>query len=327
MIHTTIPVNEPEAIDGAIEEIDPDQAIGSVGTESNPVTYTAAPLNAVALPASAEGFPGGNDASRAEVRMVAPETLKPHPVNIEIYGNQPSTDLLASIRVHGVLQPLLVTPDDIIIAGHMRHAASLEAKLPEVPVITVHPVNRNAEIDMLLTANRQRLKSNEQIAREVTWLMRIEQAKARGRQVTVGSKKLPAISPEVVGDARDLVAKKVGIGSKKVDQCVKVIEKLDELEKDDAEAKKLRGLLKKSVNKAANRVTALDEREKLPVAPAPKPEEPPPNVETKADVMTRLQEDIIDGIEEWPLEKLLRFEKALAGFKSQWETQIEVEAA
>ncbi len=192
----------------------------------------------------------------------------------------------------------------------------------------MEPPDRNTEIGMVLFANRQRVKTNEQVAREVTWMMKIEQAKARGRQVAAGSKQVPAISPEAAGDARDIVAEKFGIGGKKVDQCVTVIDKLDELKmKDDAESKFLRCLLDQSINKAAQRVAILDEREKLPATPAPAPEEKFIYVETKADVMIRLQDNIIDGVEDWTLEKLLRFEKALAVFKARWETQSIEEAA
>jgi ParB/RepB/Spo0J family partition protein len=277
----------------------------------------------------ARSTPVAPTVSLSRIQQVNPDKLTPHPVNLEIYGDQPGADLIASVREHGVLQPLLVTPKNVIIAGHMRHAASLKAERSKVPVITVEPPDRNTEIDMLLAANRQRVKTNEQIAREVTWLMKVEQAKARGRQATAGGKKVPAISPEAVGDARKIVAEKFGIGGKKVDQCVKVIEKLDQLKKEgaDAEVEFLGVLLKKSVNKAENRVAVLDERKKLHATEAPAPAAEIPTVETKADVITRLQEDLVDGIERWPLEKIIRFEKALAEFKSRWEIQIVEEAA
>ena len=260
----------------------------------------------------------------SNIRQVPPDQLKPHPVNIEIYGDVPAVDLVASIAQHGVLQPLLVTTDNLIIAGHRRHAASLEANVETVPVMTVHPVDANAEVDMLLAANRQRQKTNEQMAREVTWQMKIEQARARGRQVMGGKhNEVPAISPEAAGDARDYVARKMAMGAKKVDQCVAVIEKLDELKAagNDDEVLNLKRMLEKSVNKAAKRVAVLTEREKHPVAAAQETEEPATAKESKADIITRMQENLVDGIERWSIEKLLLFETALAEFRENWEEQ------
>lgn len=43
-------------------------------------------------------------------------------------------ELAASIRVQGVLQPLLITEDGLILAGHRRYEAAKDAGLETVPV-------------------------------------------------------------------------------------------------------------------------------------------------------------------------------------------------
>jgi ParB family chromosome partitioning protein len=79
-------------------------------------------------------------AAVGELRHVPTESIRPNP-------RQPRTefdaerldDLAASIRVHGVLQPLLVTPAEedgeyILLAGERRLRASLLAEAATVPV-------------------------------------------------------------------------------------------------------------------------------------------------------------------------------------------------
>jgi ParB family chromosome partitioning protein len=64
-------------------------------------------------------------------------------------------DLAASIEAQGVLQPLLVTPDGTIVAGHRRHAAALRAGLAEVPVL-VRPMTTREQLEIMLVENIQR---------------------------------------------------------------------------------------------------------------------------------------------------------------------------
>lgn len=102
----------------------------------------------------------------------------------------------------------------------------------------------------MIEANRQRVKTHEQEAREAAQIYKIEQAKARQRQ-TSGT--LMAKSPEGGGTARDLAGQRLGIGGKKVEQSVAVVETIDRLIHDgehDA-AENIRSELNKySVNRA-----------------------------------------------------------------------------
>jgi ParB family transcriptional regulator, chromosome partitioning protein len=94
--------------------------------------------------------------------LVHISSLDPHPANIrEDTGDL--ADLAASIRAHGIVQPLVVQRNPqrqghfLVIAGHRRLAAARKARLNEVPVLI-----RDAEIsvaqatEVMLVENCQR---------------------------------------------------------------------------------------------------------------------------------------------------------------------------
>ena len=86
--------------------------------------------------------------------------LRPHPLNPRGELNAADVaELCASIVAHaaqgGILQPLLVTPDGTVVAGHRRLAAAQQAGLRDVPVIvcTLGPID---QLTAQLTENLQR---------------------------------------------------------------------------------------------------------------------------------------------------------------------------
>lgn len=83
--------------------------------------------------------------------------LKANPLNPrgEVLDDESLHELAASIRVHGVLQPILVTPDGTIIAGHRRVRASEIAGAKSIPVI-VRDLDETAQIQVMLIENLQR---------------------------------------------------------------------------------------------------------------------------------------------------------------------------
>jgi protein gp37/ParB-like chromosome segregation protein Spo0J len=182
--------------------------------------------------------------------------LTPHPLNADIYGDAADKQLIQSIKDNGVIEPLVIDHKGRIVSGHRRWHAARELKIEELPVEVFQSHNELDIESALVESNRQRIKTNEQLAREATQIFKIEQARARIRQINANPKgALPAKSPEGVGDARDVAARRLGIGGKKVEQSAQVIEALDRLEKEEKpdEAEKLRTELNKySVNRAHN---------------------------------------------------------------------------
>jgi ParB family chromosome partitioning protein len=86
--------------------------------------------------------------------------LRPNPLNPRGKLDPTGIDeLAASVSAHasqgGVLQPLLVTPDGTVVAGHRRLAAALRAGLADVPVI-VRALSPVEQIELQLVENLQR---------------------------------------------------------------------------------------------------------------------------------------------------------------------------
>ncbi len=74
------------------------------------------------------------------------------------FSDEAINELMASIREHGVIQPLIVRPlgDKVeLIAGERRYRASVLLKLPDVPVVVRDATDREV-LEMALIENLQR---------------------------------------------------------------------------------------------------------------------------------------------------------------------------
>lgn len=107
--------------------------------------------------------------------------LKPHPSNVR-EGLGDTSDLTASIRAQGILQPLTVVPDPadsrcyLVIAGNRRLAAAQRARLDQIPVIIRRDALTPAQVtEVMLVENLQR-----------TDLGPMEKAAGMGRLRTAG---------------------------------------------------------------------------------------------------------------------------------------------
>lgn len=102
------------------------------------------------------------------------DTIQPSPENDKLYRpvdpNAPDIlELAASIRKHGLREPLVVTLDGFIVSGHRRYTACRRAGIQVAPV-RVEPIRRTDDIDafvaLLREYNRQREKSFDEKLRE-----------------------------------------------------------------------------------------------------------------------------------------------------------------
>jgi ParB family chromosome partitioning protein len=109
-----------------------------------------------ALIPGGEGAPAENGAALVAVDMISPNPRQPrrdmHAEELE--------ELTASVREHGVLQPLIVTPADsdgqyVLIAGERRLKAARLAGLASVPVI-VRPATDQQRLELAIIENVQR---------------------------------------------------------------------------------------------------------------------------------------------------------------------------
>ena len=226
-----------------------------------------------------EVLTGKTPSENVEQRSV--NELHPHPRNDTVYGDRSSPDLVASVRTHGVLNPLLITADGVIISGHRRWDAARIAGLATVPVV-VSPLTDDLDIlAAMIESNRQRQRTNEQLAREAKELLDIETERAKRRQATsgpgaYGAKPLVVNSSQAVdtGKARQKAGEQLGIGGQKVDKLVKVIEAADTL-RADGNDEAADDLVKTLNKRSAHAAYTKAQRNGYISKPSPEPAAPP----------------------------------------------------
>ena len=188
-----------------------------------------------------------------------PDQLTPHPENVKIYGDLADSELVESVKQKGILNPLLVTYDNRIISGHRRWDAAKVADLETVPVVVFGSDDELDILEALIESNRQREKTNEQIAREGDALKTVSAERAKRRQGQRNDLNIVEHVPQCSvnnftnGKARDIAAKKLGVSGKHLDTAIKVVSVIDELSNSgrEDEAKQLRQTLNNgSVRKA-----------------------------------------------------------------------------
>jgi ParB-like chromosome segregation protein Spo0J len=174
--------------------------------------------------------------------------LKPHPENARLYGatSRSLGDLEESVRAVGVLEPLLITGDNLVIAGHRRLEAATRAGLDKVPVV-VYDGDELQVLKMLIHSNKQRVKSRSVIKREVKALMdvvrelakrRQEESVARASQAAAAARRgeatvVAGVPPQSnVGKSRSKVGKALGISGNTVDKYAALANVTEQLEAD-----------------------------------------------------------------------------------------------
>ena len=121
-------------------------------------------LDALIPSGSSRGKQTPASSAMGGVQQVAVESIRPNPRQPRIHFKEDElTELAASIREHGVIQPLIVTPKPdgtfILIAGERRWQASQKAGLRTVPVIT-RQANNQELLEIALIENVQRADLN-----------------------------------------------------------------------------------------------------------------------------------------------------------------------
>ena len=113
-------------------------------------------------------IPGGNVPSVSSgaggVQQVSVDLIQPNPRQPRIHFHEEElAEMAMSIREHGVIQPLIVTPKTdgtyTLIAGERRLQAAQKAGLQKVPVITRHANNQEL-LELALIENVQRADLN-----------------------------------------------------------------------------------------------------------------------------------------------------------------------
>ena len=122
------------------------------------------------------------------IDRITTDRLNSNPFSISIYGDPDAEmdGLIESIRVHGVLVPLVVVsagPTWDVVSGHRRLACARTLKIPDLPceirTFDAEDQRRRA----ILEYNRYRRKTFSQIMREADALETLLGGKARGRSL------------------------------------------------------------------------------------------------------------------------------------------------
>jgi ParB-like chromosome segregation protein Spo0J len=206
-----------------------------------------------------------------------------HPINHAIYQDNFDDDMVESVRVNGVLNPITVCKHPggsfVCLSGHRRRQAAKLAGLIEVPAMVIREdVPEYLQVIMVIESNRQRDKTPEQKTRETTELAKARafEAKTRmkaGKKQESDPRKNFSEGPDDSKRALAQAAKETGLGSRPTaEKAIKVVEKIDELTAagETVKAEQLREVLNtSSVSKAARLAETIDEPEE---EAEPKPE-------------------------------------------------------
>ena len=152
-----------------------------------------------------------------------PRELKPHPLNIEIYGEENvDSDLVKSIKLKGILEPLVIKEDNTILSGHRRWKAAKSLKLDKLPCRIITFSDPLEEMEALIEFNRQRKKTVSQMMMEGDKIAWIEKVLAKRRQEATQLKGKDTTGKPIVGtakvggtdkgEAREKIAKRIGMG-------------------------------------------------------------------------------------------------------------------
>jgi len=230
-----------------------------------------------------------------ETRLLT--SLRPHPINSNIYGDSADADLVQSVTQKGILNPLLIALDGTIISGHRRWDAAHKVGLVEAPVVVFGSDDPLDIVEALIESNRQRAKTGEQIGREAMALLDVESQRAKRRQEEAAQRAnderarqaaavtTPSVdgehepTPEAVqvilpeppkGQARDKVGEQLGVSGSKAERAAAVVKIIDTLDGEgkQREATQLRATLNgKSVQRAYNEAQEQGYLPKVETAP------------------------------------------------------------
>ena len=84
-----------------------------------------------------------------QIEVVEISKLKPHPKNPRIHPDSALERLTKSVKEFGWTNPILVSEDGFILAGHARLKAAEKAGISEVPIIRLPLKGRKAEAYMI----------------------------------------------------------------------------------------------------------------------------------------------------------------------------------
>jgi site-specific DNA-methyltransferase (adenine-specific) len=83
-----------------------------------------------------------------KIEQLAIKEIKPYERNAKKHDERQIKNVMQSIKNYGIVQPLVVDKDNVLIIGHCRLIASKRLKLKEVPVVRMNELTQE-QVDKL----------------------------------------------------------------------------------------------------------------------------------------------------------------------------------
>ncbi|MEM4736467.1 MAG: DNA adenine methylase [Nitrososphaeria archaeon] len=167
-----------------------------------------------------------------EITQIAVDKLRVHSINKQIYttDEQRKAELKESVKEHGILEPLIVTPegkDYVILSGVRRFKVAQELGYTVLPCIITFVKD---QVLAIIEHNRYRQKTPIEIYNEAQVLRRILEPRAREKQcrnTSVVSSNLMEVQPAI--DVQKAVAEKLNVSTGYLSMLEQVMENRDQI--------------------------------------------------------------------------------------------------
>jgi len=193
-----------------------------------------------------------------------PNDLVAHPLNAVIYSEQLPSEFVESVRTHGVFPDhpigyVLTEQGRQIVSGHRRWSAAKLVGLDDIPCVRLTEIE-NSEIDIrerVILSNRQRVKTNAELALEATELMQIEQQRTAAQRGREQPKAASVETPRDRAKSRTRVAEALGVSASTAGRLARVGQRLEELTEagKTEEAEQLKEVVNQSVRTGFHQAT------------------------------------------------------------------------
>ena len=142
-----------------------------------------------------------------------PKELKPHPKNAEIYEERVDQDFEKSILENGILEPLVVNSQNVILSGARRWKAALKLGLEKVPC---RIEDSKDEVKAIIEYNRYRQKTSRELYNEKRRLE--ERLKPEAMERMLAGKPVPISAQGELGRVRDQITEELNVSHGKLDE-------------------------------------------------------------------------------------------------------------
>jgi hypothetical protein len=147
-----------------------------------------------------------SSAMAQQIEMWDIQRLVPSGRNARTHSDAQIAELAGSMKAYGVMVPVLVDPDGVIIAGHARVLAAHKLSLERVPVVVIQHLKASVDLPLFLT---QPVKTQNPFKGELSHGVvekDVHQGVQAGRSAAAGTRSFHRRSRTSVGSERERAA-------------------------------------------------------------------------------------------------------------------------